>query len=126
MALALLPRDATRDARLGEVERDLTELERLIEDVLAMARLDVSGFPARLGEVDVRTMLSELAEGRPGGHDPLVTITAARVGGGPPLRVIADEALLRRALGISWRTPPSTRAAPVVLGGEIDASGCVL
>jgi len=121
MALALLPRDATRDARLGDVERDLTELERLIEDVLAMARLDVSGFPARLGEVDVRTMLSELAERAR--HDPLVTVTAARVAEGPPLRVIADEALLRRALWNLLENAAKYGAAPVVLGGEVDASG---
>src|SRR5207253_1747860 len=34
MALALLPRDGAGEARLAEAERDLGELERLIDDVL--------------------------------------------------------------------------------------------
>ena len=77
MGLALLPGDAASAARLGDVERDLAELERLIDDVLASARLESTGLPARLGEVDLRAMLAELAERA--SHDPVVAASPVTV-----------------------------------------------
>jgi signal transduction histidine kinase len=115
MALALLPREGTAEARLAEAERDLAELERLIEDVLATARLDATGLPARLAEVDTRALLAALAARAQ--DDPLVAGRQVRVADGPPLVVTADEALLRRALwnlvenAAKYGAPPITLAA---------------
>jgi two-component system OmpR family sensor kinase len=115
MALALLPREGPTEARLVEAERDLAELDRLIEDVLAMARLEATGLPTRLGEVDVRALLDGLAERAQDG--PIVAGRAVRVRGGEPLTLVADEALLRRALwnlvenAAKYGAPPITLAA---------------
>ena len=49
VALALLPREGDGEARLRDVETDLAELDRLIEDVLTTARLDATGLPAEPG-----------------------------------------------------------------------------
>jgi signal transduction histidine kinase len=115
LALALLPREGATEARIAEAERDLAELERLIEDVLATARLEATGLPMRLGEVDVRALLASLAERAQ--DDPVVTGRAVRVSDGPPLALVADEALLRRALwnlvenAAKYGAPPITLAA---------------
>jgi two-component system, OmpR family, sensor kinase len=116
MALALLPRDAASQARLGDVERDLAELERLIDDVLATARLESTGLPARLGEVDVRALLAELAERAR--HDPLVAVSPVQVTPGPPLTLVADEALLRRALWNLIENAAKYGAPPITLAAE--------
>jgi len=96
MALELLPREGDSERRLRDVERDLAELDRLIEDVLTTARLDASGLPAKLGAVDARALLGQLVERS--GLDPLTAPLAVRIEEGPPVTLIADEALLRRAL----------------------------
>jgi two-component system, OmpR family, sensor kinase len=116
MGLALLPSDAASAARLGDVERDLAELERLIDDVLASARLESTGLPARLGEVDLRAMLAELAERA--SHDPLVSGRLVRVELGAALTVVADEALLRRALWNLIENAAKYGAPPIVLAAE--------
>jgi two-component system OmpR family sensor kinase len=115
MALALLPRDGASEARLADAERDLAELDRLIDDVLATARLEATGLPARLGEVDVRALLAGLAERAR--HDPAVAGQSVRVVDGAPLTVVADETLLRRAVwnlidnAAKYGAPPITLAA---------------
>jgi signal transduction histidine kinase len=116
MALALLPRTSADEARLLEAERDLAELERLIDDVLATARLDATGLPARLGVVDVRALLTALAERAR--TDPVTAGLDVRVAhGGEPIRLVADEALLRRALwnlvenAAKYGAPPITLSA---------------
>jgi signal transduction histidine kinase len=115
LALALLPREGGAEARIAEAERDLAELERLIDDVLATARLEATGLPTRLGEVDVRTLLDGLAARAH--DDPVVAGRAVRVAPGPPLTLVADEALLRRALwnlvenAAKYGMPPITLAA---------------
>jgi two-component system, OmpR family, sensor kinase len=115
MALVLLPRDGAAETRLAEAERDLAELERLIDDVLATARLEATGLPTRLGEVDVRALLAGLAERAD--HDPAVAGRTVRVSDGPALTLVADEALLRRALwnlienAAKYGAPPITLAA---------------
>jgi two-component system OmpR family sensor kinase len=115
MALALLPREGATEARLADAERDLAELNRLIDDVLATARLEATGLPTRLGEVEVRALLVGLAERAR--HDPALAATSVRVSEGPPLTVVADEGLLRRGLwnlvenAAKYGAPPITLAA---------------
>ena len=115
MALELLPRTPADEARLAEAERDLAELERLIEDVLAMARLDATGLPTHLGEVETRALLTAVAERAR--QDPTVAGREVRVAEGEALTLIADEGLLRRALwnlvenAAKYGAPPITLAA---------------
>jgi two-component system OmpR family sensor kinase len=121
MALALLPRDGAAEARIADAERDLAELDRLIDDVLATARLDATGLPTRLAEVDVGALLTGLAERAR--HDPAVAGQTVSVKDGERLTLVADEALLRRALwnlvenAAKYGAPPITLAA----GREGDA-----
>jgi signal transduction histidine kinase len=95
MALELLPRDPDSTARLAALEHDLDELDRLIEDVLTTARLEATGLPVELGPIDVPAMLAELAQRAH--HHPVVTGKEVRVEA-PPLALVADGVLLRRAL----------------------------
>ena len=132
MALALLPRAGADEARLVEAERDLAELERLIDDVLATARLDATGLPTHLAEVDARALLTAVAERAR--HDPAVAGREVRVADGEPVTLVADEALLRRALwnlvenAAKYGAPPITLAAArlgdaVVFGVDDDGPG---
>jgi signal transduction histidine kinase len=113
VALALLPAGGESDRRVADVERDLAELETLIEDVLTAARLDASGLPARLGTVDARALLLELPERAR--HDPLTAGAEVRVEDGPAIELLADEALLRRALWNLVENAAKYGAPPIVL-----------
>ncbi|HTO13407.1 MAG TPA: HAMP domain-containing sensor histidine kinase [Candidatus Binatia bacterium] len=116
MALALMPRPAADEARLVEAERDLAELERLIDDVLATARLDATGLPTHLGEVDARALMAAVAERAR--HDPAVAGREVRVGETAPVIFVADEALLRRALGNLVENAAKYGAPPITLSAE--------
>jgi signal transduction histidine kinase len=115
LALELMPHDERDERHLRDVERDLAELDRLIDDVLTTARLEATGIPAHLGPVDARAMLMDLSERAH--HDPITANTPVRVDEGPPLEVIADGSLLRRALwnlienAAKYGAPPITLAA---------------
>ncbi len=115
VALALLPRDADNEARLRDLENDLGELERLIEDVLTTARLDATGLPPQPVSIDVAGLLLELAE--QAGRDPLTAGKAVGVTPGPAPDLTADRALVKRALwnlienAAKYGAPPITLAA---------------
>ncbi len=96
VALELLPCREIAEDRLRAVETDLAELDRLVEDVLTATRLDATGLPANLEDIDVREFLAQIAEQV--AHDPLVAGRAVEVAEGEPLHLIADPALLKRAL----------------------------
>ena len=96
VALALLPQDGDNERRVRDVESDLAELDRLIEDVLTMSRLDATGLPVHLAAVDPNEILTQVAERAR--HDPVIAGREVRVIPGPSTPVIADAALLRRAL----------------------------
>ena len=113
MALALLPREGAGEARLAEAERDLGELERLIDDVLTTARLDATGLPTRLAEVDARALLRELADRAQ--RDPAIAGKTVCVAEGPSLTLVADEALLRRALWNLVENAAKYGAPPITL-----------
>jgi signal transduction histidine kinase len=115
VALALLPRDGDAEGRLRDVETDLGELERLIEDVLTTARLDATGLPRHPVAVDVAALLAELRERA--AHDPVAAGKAVEVAPGPAPALTADPALLKRALwnlvenAAKYGAPPITLAA---------------
>jgi signal transduction histidine kinase len=116
VALALLPRDSGTEARLTDVERDLDDLERLIDDVLTTSRLEATGLPAHLGIVDAGRLLGELAERA--GRDPLLAGREVTVGAGLPVEVVADEALLRRAVWNLVENSAKYGAPPITLGAR--------
>jgi signal transduction histidine kinase len=113
MALELVPRDAGAAARLADIERDLAELERLIDDVLTAARLEATGLPAHLEEVSVRRLLGDIAERAR--RDPLTAGMAVGVADGPDVLALADAALLRRALWNLVENAAKYGAPPVIL-----------
>jgi signal transduction histidine kinase len=118
MAIELLPRTGDADARFRDIETDLAELDRLIEDVLTTARLEATGLPTALGPVDLRALLAGLATRAT--HDPAVAGTPVRVTDGPPVTLTGDERLLRRAVwnlvenAAKYGAPPITIDAAVV------------
>jgi signal transduction histidine kinase len=121
--------DAERARRyLAEIGQDLAELDGLVEDVLAAARLDARGAAAlRLdeGPVDVAAVAREAADRFRGRHEgrTLALEVAEAI---PPLR--GDAALLRRMLGnlldnaAKYSEPP----APVTLTARAEGDGAVL
>jgi signal transduction histidine kinase len=113
LALELLPRDTADAQRLRDVERDLAELDRLIEDVLTAARLDATGLPARLDVVDAGAILDDVAARA--GHDPLLAEMALRVDKGAGVELTADAALLRRALWNLVENAAKYGAPPITL-----------
>jgi signal transduction histidine kinase len=123
VALALLPREADDERRLRDVERDLAELDRLVEDVLTTARLEATGLPAHLGPVDARALLTELAERAR--HDPLTAARPVRVADGPAVTLTADEALLRRALWNLVENAAKYGAPPITLSAAVEGEHVV-
>jgi two-component system, OmpR family, sensor kinase len=123
VALALLPRGAADDRRLGDVERDLAELDRLIEDVLTTARLDATGLPTRVGAFDARALLLELTERAR--HDPLTATVPVSVEPGPSVMLTADEALVRRALWNLVENAAKYGVPPITLSIAEDAERVV-
>jgi signal transduction histidine kinase len=123
VALALLPRDEATDARLRDVERDLEDLDRLIEDVLTGARLEATGLGSRLSAVDVRALLQDIADRAE--HDPVTAGRGVRVApSAVPGRfdLDGDAPLLRRALwnlvenAAKYGAPPITLEAATAAG----------
>jgi two-component system OmpR family sensor kinase len=124
VALALLPRGSDDDdRRVRDVERDLAELDRLVEDVLTTARLEATGLPTRLGAVDAQALLEELAERAR--HDPLTAALPVRVENGTPVTLTADGALLRRALWNLVENAAKYGAPPITLSAALDGERVV-
>jgi signal transduction histidine kinase len=120
VALALLPREGESGRRLAELEEDLGELERLVEDPLAAARLEATGQPPHPEPVDPGRLLAEVADRA--ARDPAVGGTPVRVVERPagmrlPV-IVADAALLRRALWNLLENAARYGAPPIVLAAE--------
>jgi two-component system OmpR family sensor kinase len=124
MALELVPREADGEARLGDIERDLTDLDRVIEDVLTASRLEMTGLPTRLESVDVPALLGELAERAR--HDPLLAGRRVDVVTGPSLALLADGVLLKRALWNLVENAAKYGAPPITLAAAIEGDAVVL
>jgi two-component system OmpR family sensor kinase len=118
VALELLPRDAGNQTRLKDVEADLIELDRLIEDVLTTSRLEASGLPMHIGTVDVRQLLEQLVVRAE--HDPATAGKTVTAHGGEGLLISADGALLKRALWNLIENAAKYGAPPIELGARND------
>lgn len=118
VALALLPRDGESEGRLRDVETDLGELDRLIEDVLTTARLGATGLPPHPAPIDVAGLLAELAE--QAGRDPLTSGKGVSVAPGPVPDLTADRALIKRALWNLIENAAKYGASPITLAATGD------
>jgi signal transduction histidine kinase len=123
VALALLPRGGDDERRVTDIERDLAELDRLVDDVLTTARLEATGLPAHLGTVEAHALLREVAERAH--HDPLTARHPVQVEAGPAVSLIADEALLRRALWNLVENAAKYGAPPITLSAVLDGARVV-
>jgi two-component system OmpR family sensor kinase len=114
---------------LAEIGADLDELDRLVDDVLAAARLDVArsggAWPVRRERVDVADVVRAAVERFRAAHRE----RALEVELAPDLPAVdGDAALLRRLLAnllenaAKYSDPPT----PVVLRGASEAGGAVL
>lgn len=103
---------------LSEIADDVSELERVVSDVLATARLEKGVLPIRTEATDVQTLIDKAATKFRSSHPAhQLEIDAEHVSGS----VDADPALLRRALdnvldNAAKYSPPS--AGPIVLHAE--------
>jgi signal transduction histidine kinase len=124
VALELLPRNEEADARLHDVEADLDELERLIEDVLTTARLDATGLPPHPSRMDARQIMADLAERAT--RDPVTAGLTVSLGGSASVECVADPALLRRAVWNLIENAAKYGAPPITLAAERDGPDVVL
>jgi signal transduction histidine kinase len=124
VALELLPRNEEADARLHDVEADLDELERLIEDVLTTARLDATGLPPHPSRMDARQIMADLAERA--SRDPATAGRTVSLGGSGSVDCVADPALLRRAVWNLIENAAKYGAPPITLAAEREGSDVVL
>jgi signal transduction histidine kinase len=124
MALELIPRDADGEVRLRDIERDLADLDRVIEDVLTTSRLEMTGLPTRLESVDVQAILAELTERA--SHDPMLAAKRVEVVPGPALTLVADAVLLRRALWNLLENAAKYGAPPIGLAGVDEGARVVV
>jgi signal transduction histidine kinase len=113
---------------LGEIGEDLSELERLVDEILAAARLDLSGaggLPLHLERVEMAPQIEEVAQRFRTGH-PARRLEVVVAGGLP--EVEADPALMRRLLGnlLDNAAKYSEPSEPVTLTAQAAQGGLVL
>lgn len=116
VALELLPRDESTEARVRDLEGDLTELEQLIDDVLTASRLEATRIPARLDTVEAGPLLQSLADRAR--IDPATADTEVRAEANEAPVLVADAALLKRALWNLVENAAKYGAPPIVLSVE--------
>jgi two-component system OmpR family sensor kinase len=124
VALELLPRDDKSAARLRDVEGDLGELDRLIEDVLTASRLEATGLPTHLDRVTVSEIFAALVARAQ--VDPLTAGKEVRARGSDGIVVMADGALIKRALWNLIENAAKYGAPPIVLSAAVDGNQLVL
>jgi two-component system, OmpR family, sensor kinase len=124
MALELIPRDDAGEVRLRDIERDLADLDRVIEDVLTTSRLEMTGLPTRLESFDAQALLAELCERAR--HDPVLAGRSVSVAAGPPLVLVADAVLLRRALWNLVENAVKHGAPPIILAAVDEGARIVV
>ena len=119
VALALLPNDAASEARVRDLEQDIVELDRLIEDVLTASRLDAPGLQMHFAAVALGPVMAQIAERAR--LDPALA--------GKPVRVIesarvasflGDATLLKRALWNLVVNAAKYGAAPSAIEARVE------
>ena len=103
----------TSAPRLDDMEHDVEELERLIDEVLTGARIEATGLPARLGDVELRQVLAALVQRA--AHDPATAGRAVRLAPGADVIVRGSDALLRRAVWNLIENAAKYGVPPIVL-----------
>lgn len=115
LALELLPRDADSESRLHEIEADLGELDRLIEDVLITSRLQATGLPTHPTEQALRPLLESVIE-RARSHPHTATLQLRLdLETGADLTAFVDGNLLKRAVGNLIENAGKYGAPPVIV-----------
>lgn len=111
VVLELLPESPEVRTRTAEIERELADLDRLVEALLTVARLEAAALPVAHETVEVPGLLAAVrarsAEG--------VLREPVRVDVEPGLALRGDEALLRRALWNLVENAGKYGAPPVTL-----------
>ncbi|HEY6106970.1 MAG TPA: HAMP domain-containing sensor histidine kinase, partial [Anaeromyxobacteraceae bacterium] len=130
LALALAEEGDVARARqaLGEIGEDLGELERLVEEILAAARLDLAGpggLPLHRAPLEVRGLLEDAAARFRARHEGRALSLEAD---GDLPAPDADAALLRRLLGnlLDNAAKYSDAAEPVTLAARAADGALVL
>jgi signal transduction histidine kinase len=130
VALALAEEGDVVRARqaLAEIGEDLAELERLVDEIMAAARLDLAGadgLPLHRAPLDARALVEDAAARFRARHDGRVLLVEA---GGPLPAPEADAALLRRLLGnlLDNAAKYSDAAEPVTLSARAAADGALV
>jgi signal transduction histidine kinase len=118
VALELLPRDDKSAARLRDVEADLGELDRLIDDVLTTSRLEATGLPAHLDRVAVSEIFAALMARAE--VDPITAGKPLTARGGDGVTVMADGALVKRALWNLIENAAKYGTPPIELSAHVD------
>lgn len=116
VALELLPKTVESETRLAEVEQDIVELDRLIDDVLTASRLEAAGLPARPEPTSIASLFDQLRERT--SHDPFLAGKDVRFETPPEVTITADAALLKRALWNLIENAAKYGAAPIVVAAE--------
>jgi signal transduction histidine kinase len=113
---------------LGEIGEDLAELEQLVDEILAAARLDLSGaggLPLHLERLEPGPLLEEVAQRFRARH-PARALAVQAEAGLPELE--ADPALVRRLLGnlLDNAAKYSEPTTPVTLAAHPGGGGLVI
>ena len=119
LALELLPRDAASEARIGEIEADLGELDRLIEDVLITSRLQATGLPTHPASIALRPLLAQVIERtRSHPHTAGKDVRLKLADQDADLTLFADANLLKRAVLNLIENAGKYGAPPIVVSAR--------
>lgn len=116
VALELLPKTVDSETRLADVEQDIAELDRLIDDVLTASRLEATGLPSHPEPASVASIFEQLKN--KASHDPLLAGKELRFAAPAEITLTADAALLKRALWNLVENAAKYGATPIVVEAE--------
>jgi two-component system OmpR family sensor kinase len=118
LVLELLPSSPEVRQRTAEIERELGDLDRLVEALLTVARLEVAALPITREPLAAAALL-ESVRARAAG-DPLLAGRPVEVSADAALTLVGDEALLRRALRNLFDNAVKYGAGPITLFAQAE------